>query len=99
KAVATDNLGATNTSTNITFTVVTPVAVTLTNPALLSATQFKFTYSANPGLRYVVERSSTLPNNFLALMTNTAASSSVTFTDSAAGLAAGFYRVGRLPNP
>jgi len=98
KAVATDNLGATNTSTSITFTVVTPVAVTITNPALLSATQFKLTYSANPGLRYVVERSSNL-FNFHGINTNTAASSSVTFTDSAAGPDQGYYRVGRLPNP
>jgi plastocyanin len=97
KAVATDNLGATSATTN-TFTVVTPVPVTLTNPALLSPTQFKFTYSANPGLRYVVQRSFTI-SNLVSLVTNTAASSSVTFTDSAAGPDQGYYRVGRLPNP
>jgi len=97
-AVATDNGGATNTSAAVTVSVVTPVAVVITNSQRLSDTQFRLTYAANAGLLYVVERSALL-TNFAGINTNTAASSSVTFTDSAAGGSQKFYRVGRLPNP
>jgi len=96
-AVATDSLGNTATNT-ISISVVTPVAILLSNPLLLPGSQFRFDYTADAGLRYVVERSTGLPN-FSPLMTNTAAGSSVTFTDSAAALGLSFYRVGRLPNP
>ncbi len=96
-AVATDSLGNTATNT-ISISVVTPVAILLSNPLLLPGSQFRFDYTANAGLRYAVERSTGLPN-FSPLMTNTAAGSSVTFTDSAAALGLSFYRVGRLPNP
>jgi len=75
-----------------------PMAVVLSNPERLSPTQFRFTYTANPGLRYVVERSETLPN-FTGINTNTAAGNSVTFTDSSATASQSFYRVERLPNP
>jgi len=97
-AVATDNLGATNTSATVTVSVVTPVSIVVSDPQQLPPTEFRFTYTANAGLRYAVERSAIL-TNFVRLLTNTATGSSVTFTDSAAGGSQNFYRVGRLPNP
>ncbi len=97
-AVATDNLGATNTSATVTLLVVTPVSIVVSDPQQLPPSQFRFTYTANPGLRYAVERSAIL-TNFVGLLTNTATGSSVTFTDSVAGGSQNFYRVGRLPNP
>src|SRR6185503_10554531 len=54
-AVATDNRSATGTSSVATISVVTPVPIVLSGPQRLSATQFQFRYTANPGLRYVVE--------------------------------------------
>jgi len=96
-AVATDSLGDSGTNA-ISISVVTPVDISLSNPRSLSGGQFRFDYTANAGLRYVVERSSGLPN-FAPLITNTAAGSSVTFTDTAPTGGLSFYRVGRLPNP
>jgi plastocyanin len=95
-AIASDSFGAKATN-SISISVVTPVDIVLTNAMLLSPTQFRFTYSANAGLRYVIERSATL-DNFTAFATNTAAGSSINFTDNAPNLDAEFYRVGRLPN-
>ena len=98
-AIATDNNGlkATNTAT---ISIVTPVPVTLSSLTRTSPTNFQFSYSANVGLRYLVQRSTNLlTTNWFALVTNTAASSPVTFTDFNATANAGFYRVGRLPNP
>lgn len=96
-AVATDSLGASATNA-VSISVVTPVVISLSNPLRLDGGQFQFDYTANAGLRYVVERSSSL-TGFTPLSTNTAAGSTVTFTDSAASASLSFYRVGRLPNP
>jgi hypothetical protein len=74
------------------------VPIVLSSPRRLTATNFQFNYTANPGLTYVVERSSTL-TNWTQLDTNTAATSSVTFTDPQAVDTPNFYRVRRLPNP
>ena len=77
-------------------------AVTITNssPARSGSTKFHFSYSANVGLRYIIERSTHLESNiWLTLATNTAAGSSVTFADTNATANPGFYRVERLPNP
>jgi plastocyanin len=97
-AVAMDNRGATNTSAPVAISVVTPVPIILGGMARLSSTQFQFSYSANPGLRYVVERSPNL-TGFVPLATNVAASTNVVVTDGAATNPINFYRVGRLPNP
>ena len=97
-AMATDNLGGSASSAGVTIVVVTPVPLVLSSPQRLTATNFQFSYTANPGLTYVVERSSTL-TNWTQLDTNTAASSSVTFTDQEAVATPNFYRVKRLPNP
>jgi plastocyanin len=97
-AVATDSVGASNTSAGVTITVVTPVPILLSSFQRLSASAFQFNYTANPALSYVVQRSATL-KNFIPLSTNTASSSPVTFRDNNATGAVNFYRVMRLPNP
>jgi len=97
-AVARDNAGGANTSAVVNVSVVTPVPIAITNPERLSASQFRMTYSANAGLRYVVERAAAL-STFVGINTNIAASSSVNFTDVTATASQNLYRVGRLPNP
>lgn len=98
-AIASDNNGVKATNA-VTVSVVTPVPVALTAPQRLSAINFQFSYSANVGLNYVVQRSTNLlSTNWVAIITNTAGSSSMIFVDSNATLNPGFYRVGRLPNP
>jgi len=97
-AVASDNLGATKTSAGVHISVVTPVAIVVSDPQRLSDTQFRFNYTANAGLTYVVERSATV-SNFAGINTNIAGSGSVTFTDGNANGSVNFYRVRRLPNP
>jgi hypothetical protein len=97
-AIAKDSGGLSATNT-VNISVVTPVAVTLTNP-VLSGTTFQFTYGANVGLNYVIERASSLmPPNWVPIATNVAASNPTNFVDTQATNNPGFYRVGRLPNP
>jgi len=94
-AVATA-AGISATSTVVNVSVVAPVVTSLAGSAAAN-NQFSFNYTANPGLRYVVESSSNLLN-WTPVVTNVANGSSVPFNtillpgDS-------FYRVGRLPNP
>jgi hypothetical protein len=98
-AVASDNNGvkATNAAT---ISVVTPVPVLLSAPQGLPPANFHFSYTANAGLSYIVQRSTNLlSTNWTTLITNTAGSGSVNFTDLNATVNPGFYRVGRLPNP
>jgi plastocyanin len=98
-AIASDNNGATATN-QVTISVVTPVLVLLSAPPLLPPGEFSFTYTANAGLSYVVQRSTNLLSfNWTTLITNTASSGSINFTDLNATFNPGFYRVGRLPNP
>jgi plastocyanin len=96
-AVATDNGGLSATNA-IVVHVVTPVPVVLSGLQRPSPTSFQFSYSANVGLRYIVQRSSDLAN-FITFVTNTATSNPMTFLDSVATGAVNYYRVGRLPNP
>jgi chitinase len=97
--IASDNDGATATN-SVSITVVTPVPVNLSSPARSAAANFQFTYAANAGLNYIVQRSTNLASpNWSTLVTNLAGSSSVNFTDFNAPVNPGFYRVGRLPNP
>jgi hypothetical protein len=96
-AVASDNRGGKGTNV-ISISAVTPVAIILSSPQRVSGTNFQFNYSANAGLRYVVERSVNL-SNWSSLSTNTAASNPAAFVHTNAPANPGFYRVGRLPNP
>jgi plastocyanin len=97
-AIAQDdnNLSATG---SVSISVVTPVTVALTNVFKLSGgTNFQFSYSANPGLNYVVLRSADFIS-WVPLATNMAESNPVVFTDLTATNNFDFYRVGLLPNP
>jgi plastocyanin len=98
-AIASDNVGATATN-QVTISVVTPVTVLLSAPQPVPPGKFRFTYTANTGLSYLVQRSTNLiPPNWTSLVTNQAASSSINFTDLNMTFNRAFYRVGRLPNP
>jgi plastocyanin len=98
-AVAADNGGLTATNA-ITNSVVNPVTVSLSGAVRLAPANFYFAYTANAGLRYIVQRSTNLsPASWSTLVTNLAGGSSVNFTDLNATVNPGFYRVGRLPNP
>ena len=96
--VATDNGGASATSTTVNITVAVPAPITLTSLIRSSTSSFQFSYSATAGLKYQVEGSTDLIH-WSALATNTASSSSETFTDTSANGSAGFYRVVLAPNP
>ena len=97
-AVASDNLGARATN-SISVSVVTAVPIVLSQPKRVSGTNFQFTYSANAGLTYVVERSVNFTNGWTPLSTNVAAGSSVTFIHTNVPFNPRYYRVGLLPNP
>ncbi len=61
--------------------------------------QFTFSYTADAGLSYVLQSSSNLVD-WVSLVTNVAPGSQVLFTNALdPATSAGFYRVGRLPNP
>jgi len=96
KAVATA-AGLSGTSSVVNITVVSPTPVTMSPPGL-SGGQFSFSYSANPGLRYVVQSSSNLVD-WVSVVTNVAGGTSVPFAAGSATKEAAYYRVGRLPNP
>jgi len=96
-AVATDNSGSKATNSVI-IHVVTPVGIVLGSPSRVSPTIFHFHYSANPGLRYVMQRSGNL-QNWTPISTNTATGDPTPFSDYAATGSLNFYRVQLLPNP
>jgi plastocyanin len=97
-AVATDNGGLSATD-SITLNVITATPVTIT-PQLAAKANFGFSYNPDIGLQYVIQRSTNLAaGNWLSLVTNTAASSPVNFTDPNPVPGGAFYRVGHLPNP
>jgi plastocyanin len=98
-AMAANNSGLTATS-SVSISVVNPSPIVLSAPAMQPAPNFQFSFTADAGLRYVVQRATNLDSaNWLSLATNTAGSSSMTFTDANATVNPGFYRVGLLPNP
>jgi hypothetical protein len=100
-AVATA-AGISATSSPVNISVVTPVPVLLSQPAVSNGL-FSFSYSANAGLRYVVERASNVTGanslDWSAHSTNVASGSSVGFSESAISTGSRIYRVGLLPNP
>lgn len=89
--------GVSATSAVVSISVVTPVAVSNTVPAI-SAGHFSFDYTANPGLTYVIARSSNLVT-WLPIATNVPSGNPVIFTDNSAVTNLGFYRVVLQPNP
>ena len=97
KAVAMDNGGLSSTSAIVNISVVTPVSVAL-SPPLITNGLFQFNYSANAGLRYVIENSSDLAN-WTAVKTNAASSNNEKFEEPFNVNLFRFYRVGRLSNP
>jgi plastocyanin len=98
-AIASDNAGAKATN-SVSISVVTPVTVTLSSPVEQPPATFQFSYSANTGLTYFVQRSTNLSlPGWVSLATNVATNAPVTFVDSNASSPLGFYRVGRKPNP
>jgi plastocyanin len=97
-AVATDNSSSTTTSAPVAIRVVTPVPIVLSSPQRLPPGSFQFNFSANTGLRYAVRRSLNLPA-WVAISTNTATNSTMTFRDDTAGGAQAYYSIQLLPNP
>src|SRR5438046_3130751 len=83
---------------DVTLTAVTPVPIVLSGMQRSFGTQFVFSYSADVGLSYAVERSATL-SNWTTIRTDTANTNPMTVTDTAATNRMNFYRVRRLPNP
>jgi hypothetical protein len=98
-AIATDNGGLTATN-QITAHVVNPIAVTVGGGSVQrpSSTSFQFSYSANVGLNYVIQRSLDL-RNWTGVITNVATNTTMIFRDDGASGSGGFYRVGRVPKP
>ena len=95
KATASTGLSATSAPVNI--SVVTPIAVSNFFPHITNG-QFVFKHTANPGLRYAVEKTTNF-TTWSSVATNTAVSNSVEVGDSFQVGTLRFYRVGRLPNP
>jgi hypothetical protein len=84
------------------FTVVAAVVPTLTGPSVNNGV-FSFSYSANSGLKYVVEKALSMnpPGVFewTPLTTNNASGDSIPFSERLSTDNFRFFRVGRLPNP
>jgi plastocyanin len=98
-AVAANNSGQTATNA-VTIHVVTAVPIVLSAPQFLPPSDFRFDYTANTNLNYIVQRSTDLTgSNWTTLGTNQASGSPVIFNDTNATGNSAFYRVGLLPNP
>ena len=94
-AIATDSNGLKATN-SVSIRVFNPISIA--GGASFSGSSFQFSYSANSGLSYVVQRSADL-SQWISLSTNVATGSSETFTDTQAVNNSFFYRVGLLSNP
>lgn len=75
----------------------TPPSTTLSTGAMVAG-QFSFSYTASPGLTYVVQSSSNLAD-WSPMNTNVSSSNPVPFTDESAPSGPRFYRVMRVLNP
>jgi len=95
-AVATA-AGISATSAVVSISVVSPVAVSNSAP-MVANSQFTFSYTANPGLAYVVQNSSNLVS-WVSLSTNVASGSPVQVTDAFVPTNSQYYRIGLAPNP
>ena len=89
--------GLSTTSSVVTITVVTPVPTTSSSPMITNG-QFSFSYTANPGLTYVVQSTSDLLT-WSPGVTNVAGSNPVQYSEGVISNSWRFYRVVRLPNP
>jgi plastocyanin len=96
-AMATDNTGASGTSAGVAIQVVTPAPILLSQPQRLPGA-FGFSFTANPGLSYVINRSANL-GSWTPLSTNLASGTSISFLDNGAGGPNNFYSVRLQPNP
>jgi hypothetical protein len=96
-AVATDNEGS-KTTNQASVIVIDPSNVIISNSEAVQPNSFRFDFNVDPGLSYVIE-SSTSFASFFPSLTNTATSSSMSFTDNISLGGQTFYRVRRLPNP
>jgi len=97
RAVARDNGGLSSTSSVVNISIVTPVSVAL-SPPLITNGMFQFNYTADAGLRYVIENSTNFAT-WTAVKTNAAVGSNEKFEETFSVNLLRFYRVGRLPNP
>jgi Bacterial Ig domain len=95
KAVATDNGGASTTSSGISITAVAPAPISLNSVKQSSTTSFQLSYSTTPGLSYIVQRSADL-FHWNPLATNSASGSQASFTDNAASEANTYLHQFRL---
>jgi hypothetical protein len=95
-AVATA-AGVSATSAVVSISVVSPVPVLLSSPAI-SGGKFSFDYTVNAGLTYVVQSSSNL-FDWVPLATNVASSNPAFFTNTPGIGSPIFYEVVRLANP
>jgi len=98
-ALVTDNTALTSTSPPVNIRIIAPSAIQLLSPAL-GETGFRFNFTADPGLNYVVEGSAAdgSPVPFVPLATNTANTNLMTFSDPASTSRSNrAYRVYRRP--
>lgn len=98
-AIAADARGVTTTNA-VAISVVTPLPLTVGGILQPSPTGFQFTYPANIGLTYIIQRATDLSvSNWVSLATNTATINPSVFTDNSATNGGAFYRVERTANP
>jgi hypothetical protein len=95
-AVATA-AGISATSAVVNISVVSPVIVSNSSPSVAGG-RFSFSFTANPGLTYVIESSSNL-FHWWPIATNVATSNLVDFTDTSGLDSLLFYEVVLQPNP
>jgi hypothetical protein len=88
---------ASYTSTPVNIMVVTPVEISIDAPQI-SDGEFKFSFTANPGLKYVIKTSADLIN-WQAIATNTPESNPALFSQPFDPTVPRYYKVERLPNP
>jgi hypothetical protein len=86
-----------HTSAPVNVTIVAAAPIALTN-ARIAGGQYRFEYSATPGLKYVLKKSINLPD-WQASVTNTATISPMGASFPSDNPAAQYFKVDRLPNP
>jgi hypothetical protein len=100
-AVATAN-GVSATSPEVHITVGAAAAINLSAPTLNNGL-FSFNYNTTAGLTYIVQAATALSSsgtfNWSSVTTNVASSATGTYSETAAGNSARFFRVGRVTAP